>query len=137
MKDPSSEVALWLSGLPADATSEVVRDGFWYVRIPGVKRRWIPFEIELGSRTLKVTSHVLPAPIDNEAAVYRFLLRHNAAADGCHFAFDGTEAVITLVARLDEVTVESLDAAVGSIITRTEETFRSILELGFASLLRK
>lgn len=125
--------------MPADATSERVRAGFWYVRIPGVSRRWIPVELELGDRTLKLTSHVIVEPDENHAEVYDLLLRHNFKASGVAFAIDGKEGVIALVARigLTEVSVAALDDLVGRVVEATETTFRSILNLGFATRLRR
>jgi hypothetical protein len=129
----------WLAGLPAEATSELVYPGFWYVRIPGQNRRWIPIEIDARDRTVKLTSHVIPEPDDNHAEVYAFLLRHNHAATGVAFSLDSREGVICLVARLraDELSIDRLDETVGGIVDLTETTFRSILRLGFSARLRK
>jgi len=132
-------VEAWLADLPEPATWERVREGFWYVRLPGSNRRWIPIELSLGARTLKAVSHVIPDPIENREEVYRFLLRHNHAASGVAFSFDGREAVLCLVGRVSRTDLgpEALDALAGAIVETTERTFRSILQLGFASLLRK
>lgn len=138
MTDPAAVIEAWIIGLPDDATSERVRDGFWYVRIPGNARRWIPVEIALGERSVKLTSHVIIEPEENQADVYKLLLRHNHGADGVSFSYEGKEGVICLVARiqLDELSTQALDGTIGRIVERTEETFRSILSLGFESRLR-
>jgi hypothetical protein len=132
-------VEAWLAELPDPATWELVRPGFWYVRIPGEKRRWIPIELSLGPRTLKAVSHVIPDPIENREEVYRFLLRHNHSATGVAFSYDGTEGVLCLVGRISrsELGPDSLDAIAGAIVDITERTFRSILHLGFGSLLKR
>jgi hypothetical protein len=129
----------WISNLPDDATSERVRDGFWYVRIPGVSRSWIPVEIEVDERSLKLTSHVIIEPDENHAEVFRFLLRRNHRATGPAFSIDGKEGVICLVTRLPLATLDeqALDDSIGTIVQQTEEVFRSIIELGFASRLRR
>lgn len=131
-------VEQWLSELPPGATWEHVRQGFWYVRLPGDKRKWIPLELMLGSRSLKVTSHVIPEPIEGREEVYKFLLRHNMLAKGIAFGYDGEEGVLCLVGRIPVASLSSasLDDMVGRIVETTELTFRSILRLGFASLLR-
>lgn len=131
-------VDAWTSELPDGATCERVREAFWYVRLPGAARRWIPLELDLGDRTLKVTSHVIVEPDDNHAEVYAFLLRRNHGAAGPAFSIDGGEGVICLVGRipLHRLDAGALDDLVGRIVEQTEETFRSILNLGFAARLR-
>jgi hypothetical protein len=132
-------VEAWLEHLPNDATFERVHRDFWYVRIPGVARSWIPVEIEVGERSVKLTSHVIIEPEERQSDVYKFLLRHNHRAEGVAFSFEGSEGVICLVARipLSELSEQKLDLYVGRIVETTETTFRSILEIGFGSRLRK
>jgi hypothetical protein len=71
--------------------------------------------------------------------VYKLLLRHNHRADGVSFSYEGREGVICLVARLprDGLQEQALDEVVGRMVERTEETFRSILQFGFATRLRR
>ena len=109
------------------------------MRIPGTARSWIPVEIEVGERSVKLTSHVIIEPEERQADVYKLLLRHNHSADGVSFSFEGREGVICLVARIPrgELDGEALDRTVGRIVERTEETFRSILSLGFGSRLKR
>lgn len=129
----------WIEALPDEATSERVRDGFWYVRLPGVARKWIGIEIEAGERSVKLTSHVIIEPDSNHADVYTLLLRHNHQASGVAFSIDGKEGVICLVSRIsnEHLTEGALDEAVGSIVQKTEEIFRSILAIGFASRINR
>ncbi len=136
---PTDEtVAAWTRTLPDGATAEHVRPGFWYVRIPGESRRIIPLEIELGERTVKVTSHVIIPPEENETAFYRFLLRTNHDAPGVAFSV-ARDGVICLVGRipLERFDVDALDAVTARVVETTERTFRSLLQIGFASRLRK
>jgi hypothetical protein len=132
-------VETWVASLPEPATWERVRGDFWYVRIPGSARSWIPFEIEVGERSVKVTSHVIIEPDENHKEVYELLLRHNHRASGSYFSIDGKEGVICLVNRVSLVDFDELklDEVVGSMIEETETTFRTILGLGFASRLKK
>ncbi len=139
MRDVVGVIERWLDGLPDEATVERVREGFWYVRIRGVSRSWIPVEIEVGERSVKLTSHVITEPEEREAEVYKLLLRHNHKAGGVSYSLDGREGVICLVARIrrDEISCEELDAAIGRIVEETETTFRSILQIGFAKRMRR
>jgi hypothetical protein len=136
---PVAAIESWVSSLPAPGTFERVRPDFWYVRIPGVARRWIPIEVEVDQRSTKLTSHVIVEPEERETDVYRLLLRRNHRAGAVAFSLDGREGVICLTGRLhnEDVNQQSLDELAGSIVQETEETFRSILGLGFASRLRR
>jgi len=139
MTETHRVIQSWVDRLPADATSERVHADFWYVRVPGVSRSWIPVEIEVGQRSVKLTSHVIIEPEEQAAEVYKLLLRHNHRADGVSFSFEGREGVICLVARIprDELSERKLDLFVGRIVETTEATFRSILDIGFGSRLRR
>jgi hypothetical protein len=139
VSDTHDLIAGWVQALPQEATSERVHSDLWYVRIPGVARNWIPVEIEVAERSVKLTSHVIIEPEERQADVYKLLLRHNHRAEGLSFSFEGREGVICLVSRIprSELTREKLDLSVGRIVETTEITFRSILEIGFGSRLRK
>ena len=139
MSDPHGVVEGWVSRLPAETTSERVHSDMWYVRIPGVARSWIPIEIEVGERTVKLTSHVIIEPDENHAQVYTLLLRRNHRAGRVSYSLDGKEGVICLVTRIphDSLDGANLDESVGAIVQETEEVFRSILHIGFAGRLRR
>lgn len=128
-----------MAALPEPATWERVRENFWYVRVPGTARSWIPFEVEVGERSVKVTSHVIIEPDEHRAEVYGLLLRHNHRAGGAYFSLDGKEGVICLVNRigLDGFDEGRLDEIVGAMVEQTENTFRTIIQMGFASRLKK
>ena len=136
---PHDVIERWVASLAEGTTNERVHSDFWYVRIPGVARSWIPVEIEVMERTVKLTSNVIVEPDEQRAEVYELLLRHNHAAPGVAFSIAGRDAVIYLVTRIphEELTEAKLDLLVGQIVEETEKTFRTILEIGFASRLRK
>jgi hypothetical protein len=136
---PHEVVQRWIDALPDTTTNERVHNDLWYVRIPGVARSWIPIEIEVMEKSVKVTSQVIPAPDERHADVYELLLRHNAAAPGVAFGIVGRDPIIALVSRIphDELTGAKLDLLVGQMVEETESTFRTILETGFASRLRR
>ena len=136
---PHDTIAAWVAALPDGTTSERVHADLWYVRLPGVARSWIPVEILVDEKTTKITSHVIIEPDERHQEVYELLLRHNHAAGGVCFSLDGREGVICLVARipLEDLSEPRLDQLVGQIVQETEQTFRTILEIGFASRLRR
>ena len=139
MTGPHEVIGEWVSRLPNGTTSERVHADMWYVRIAGVARSWIPIEIEVGERTVKLTSHVIIEPDENHTEVYTLLLRRNHRAGRVSYSIDGKEGVICLVTRIthDDLDEAALDESVGAIVQETEEVFRSILGIGFASRLRR
>ena len=77
-------------------------------------------------------------PDENHERVYRWLLERNLKLYGVSFALDH-HGDIYLDGRLplESVTEEQLDRLLGSVLTYADESFNTILELGFASSIRK
>ena len=106
----------------------------WYVRMRGEDKDYITVWLTLGQRTLRFEAYVMPAPEENAAAVYENLLRRNQTLVGLHFAI-GVEDAVFLRGDLPLValTEAELDRIIGSLYATTEQCFRSLLRLGFAS----
>ena len=113
---------------------ERVRDDFYYVRIrvPSLYLGWLPVEVEIGERTLKLVAGFSVRPKTNEAEAYRYLLALNMKAPGFSFGIDG-ENRICLVGRipLERLDAPALDAAFGRVVEITESAVTSYLQLGF------
>jgi hypothetical protein len=106
----------------------------WYVRLRGDEKEHITLWMTLGQRTLRYECYVMPAPIDNVAAVYELVLRRNERLVGAHFAI-GIEDAIFLhgelpLAALDE---DELDRVIGTLYATVEATFPALIRLGYAS----
>ena len=77
-------------------------------------------------------------PDENHERVYRWLLERNLKLYGVAFAVDHL-GDIYLDGRLplSSVTADEVDRLLGSVLTYADESFNTILELGFASSIRK
>ena len=77
-------------------------------------------------------------PDENHEGVYRWLLEHNLKMFGVGFAVDAA-GDIYLDGRLPlhAVTADELDRLLGAVLSYSDESFNTILELGFASSIRK
>ena len=77
-------------------------------------------------------------PDENHERVYRWLLERNLKMYGVAFAVDRL-GDIYLDGRLPlaAVTPDELDRLLGSVLTYADESFNTILELGFATSIRK
>jgi hypothetical protein len=76
----------------------------------------------------------MPAPEENVAQVYELALRRNEKLIGAHFAI-GVEDALFLRGELPVVAVSAaeIDRVVGSIYAYAEQSFPTLIRLGFAS----
>jgi len=109
----------------------------WYVRLVGEDKDFTTIWLTLGQRTLRYETYVMPAPEENSAELYDFLLRRNHGLVGAHFGIGPEDAIFLTgeigVGSVDEV---ELDRIVGSVYAYVEQYFRSALRIGFASRFR-
>ena len=77
-------------------------------------------------------------PDENHERVYRWLLERNLKMFGVSFAVDAV-GDIYLDGRLPlrAVTPDEVDRLLGAVLTYADESFNTILELGFATSIRK
>ena len=113
-------------------------EGFYSFSLPGERKLQTPVRLDVGEHALGVHAFVCRKPDENFEGVYRWLLERNLRMYAVAFALDRL-GDIYLDARLplSAVTPEELDQVLGSVLTNSDESFNTILELGFASSIRK
>ena len=106
----------------------------WFIRLLGEEKPVFSVWFWLRQRTLHVETYFMPAPIENQAAVYEYLLRKSMTLFGLHFGI-GSEDAVYLVGRLNnrEVTESELDRLLGTAYVATEASFRPAMRLGYGS----
>ena len=106
--------------------------------LPGEKKLQTPVRLDVGPHALGVHAFVCRNPDENHGRVYRWLLERNLRMYAVSSAADRT-GDIYLEARLPVAVVEpaELDRILGSVLANADESFNAILELGFASSIRK
>jgi len=121
-----------------DLDWEESAEGVFDVVLPGQRKLQTPARLEVGPHALSVHAFVCRKPDENFEAVYRWLLERNLRMFGVAFALDALGDIF-LDARLPltVVTPEELDRLLGSVLTYADESFNQILELGFATSIRK
>ncbi|MET0323658.1 MAG: YbjN domain-containing protein [Ilumatobacteraceae bacterium] len=106
----------------------------WYVRLRGEDKDYTTIWLTLGQRTLRYETYVMPAPEENDGALYEHLLRRNERLVGAHFSIGIEDAVFLRgelgVAALNEA---ELDRVIGTLYATVEQTFQGLLRIGFAS----
>ncbi|WP_141015607.1 type III secretion system chaperone family protein [Nocardioides sambongensis] len=112
--------------------------GLFTFSLPGERKLQTPVRLDLGPHALGVHAFVCRRPDEEHERVYRWLLERNLKMYGVAFALDH-HGDIYLDARmpLSSVNAEDLDRLLGSVLTYADESFNAILELGFASSIRK
>jgi hypothetical protein len=121
-----------------DLECEEATEGVFDVVLPGQRKLKTPVRLEVGPHALSVHAFVCRKPDENFEGVYRWLLERNLRMFGVAFALDAVGDIF-LDARLPltVVTADEVDRLLGSVLTYADESFNQILELGFATSIRK
>lgn len=122
----------------ADLEHEEIAEGVFTVTMPGERKLQVPARLDVGTHALGVHAFVCRRPDENHVGVYRWLLQRNLRMYAVAFGLDPL-GDIYLDARLplSAVTPDELDRLLGSVLTYADESFNTILELGFGSAIRK
>jgi hypothetical protein len=112
--------------------------GVFDVVLPGERKLKTPVRLEVGPHALAIHAFVCRRPDENHQVVYRWLLERNLRMFAVAFAIDHAGDIF-LDSRLPlaAVTTEEVDRLLGSVLTYSDESFNTILELGFATAIRK
>ncbi|GAA2484160.1 YbjN domain-containing protein [Streptomyces gobitricini] len=122
----------------AELTWESPEPGSYVVTLPGTRKLSTTLSLRLGRHSLSLNAFVIRHPDENQAAVHRWLLERNLRLYGVAYAVDGL-GDIYLTGRLpvSVVTPEELDRVLGSVLEAADGAFNTLLELGFATAIRK
>jgi hypothetical protein len=108
------------------------------VKLPGTHKLFTNCWLVVGRHGLLVEAFVCRKPDENHEEFYAFLLRRNAKTFAVSFALDKAGDVY-LVGRLPlaAVTPEDVDGILGAVLQYADETFDLLLEIGFATSIKK
>lgn len=112
--------------------------GQFLVTLPGTNRLETHCWLLVRGQSLFVQAFVCRQPDEDHDVVYRFLLQRNARLYGVHYALDRI-GDINLIGRigLHAVTATELDRVLGQVLEAADGDFNVLLELGFASSIRR
>jgi len=112
--------------------------GQFFVKLPGTHKLATMCWLVLGQHALLVEAFVCRKPDENAEDFLRFLLRRNARMYAVAFSVDAAGDVY-MVGRLPlhAVTAEEVDRLLGSVLQYADESFDPLLEIGFASSIRR
>lgn len=116
------------------AVERIDGDPHWFVRVNGEEKSVFTVWFILRQRSLFVETYFMPAPEEQHALVYEFLLRRNLKIFGMSFAIGGEDAIyLTGEIHNHEVCDAELDRLLGTAYMLTEQCFRPAMRLGYAS----
>ncbi len=112
--------------------------GSFEVTLPGERKLQTLCRLEVGNHSLGIHAFVCRKPDENHAGVYRWMLERNLKMFGVAFAVDAS-GDIYLDGRmsLHAITDSEIDRVLGAVLTYADESFNTLLELGFTSSIRK
>jgi hypothetical protein len=110
----------------------------WYVRMQGEEKEFITLWLTLRERTLHFETYVAPAPEENAAQFYEYLLRANQRLYVMRFAI-GPEDAVYLMGQLplQALCDDELDRLLGSTWQHAEECFPTAMRIGYSSRFRR
>ncbi|CAM5492808.1 hypothetical protein SAVIM338S_03468 [Streptomyces avidinii] len=112
--------------------------GTYVVQLPGTRKLSTTCSLKAGKHSLSVNAFVIRHPDENEAAVHRWLLERNLKLYGMAYAVDALgDVYLTARLPLSVITPEDLDRLLGTVLEAADGAFNTLLELGFASAIRR
>ncbi|MET7287732.1 YbjN domain-containing protein [Streptomyces sp. NPDC005573] len=117
---------------------ESPESGNYVVRLPGTQKLSTTVSFLVGRHTLSLNAFVVRHPDENEAGVHRWLLERNLKLYGVAYAVDRLgDVYVTARLPLAAVTAEEIDRLLGQVLEAADGAFNTLLEMGFASAIRK
>ncbi|MFF0790887.1 YbjN domain-containing protein [Streptomyces spiralis] len=122
----------------AELEWESPEPGNYVVRLPGTHKLSTTVSFLVGRHSLSLNAFVVRHPDENEAGVHRWLLERNLKMYGVAYAVDRLgDVYVTARLPLASVTAEEIDRLLGQILQAADGAFNTLLELGFASAIRR
>ncbi|MGH4029494.1 YbjN domain-containing protein [Actinomycetota bacterium Odt1-20B] len=133
---PSAIIEQTLTG--AELEWESPEPGAYVVKLPGTRKLSTTLSLKLGRHSLSLNAFVIRHPDENEGAFHRWLLERNLRLYGVSYAVDRLgDVYVAGKLPLAAVTPDELDRLLGSVLEAADGSFNTLLELGFASAIRK
>jgi hypothetical protein len=122
----------------AELVHEHPAPGRWLVELPGVHKLKTVCGLVVGEHALRVEAFVCRQPDENREQLWTHLLQRNARMYGVAWSIDGVGDVY-LTGRLPHaaVTPDELDRVLGAVLSYADDSFNTLLEIGFGTSIRR
>jgi len=108
------------------------------VTLPGVHKLKTVCNLIVGEHALRIEAFVMRQPDERREELWAWLLQRNARMYGVAFAIDAVgDVYLTGRVPLHAVTEDEVDRLLGAVLTYADESFDTMLEIGFGSAIRR
>ena len=110
----------------------------FYLTLPGERKLQTHCALVVGDHSVSINAFVIRKPDERVAEVHEWLLKKNASMYCVAFAINEL-GDIYLVGRLPfhSISERELDRVIGAVLQYSDSSFNPLLELGFASAIRR
>ncbi len=116
----------------------VTAPGSYVVSLPGMHKLKTSCNLIVGEHALRIEAFVMRRPDEAHEQLWAWLLRRNARMYGVSFSIDGAgDVYLTGRVSLSSLNEDEIDRLLGSVLTYADESFDTMLEIGFASSIRR
>lgn len=140
MPDARDSVATLIESTLDERELEWDRTGphSYVVVLPGTRKYQTNLNLIVGEHALRIEAFVMRQPDENREQLWEWLLQHNATMYGVAFAIDKVgDVYVTGRVSLESVTTEELDRLLGSVLRYVDDSFNTMLEIGFGTSIRR
>lgn len=114
------------------------KDHIVTVTLPGTRKLTTECALAVGDYAVEIRAFVIRHPDENHIGVYRWLLEHNLKTYAAAFSVDRLgDVYLTGRMPLEAITPVEVDRILGAVAETADDSFNTLLELGFASSIRK
>ncbi|MBQ0999058.1 YbjN domain-containing protein [Streptomyces nigra] len=122
----------------AELEWESPEPGTYVVKLPGTRKLSTTVSLIVGRHSLSLNAFVIRHPDENESGVHRWLLERNLKLYGVSYAVDRLgDVYVTARLPLAAITADEIDRILGQVLEAADGAFNTLLELGFATAIRK
>ena len=120
--------------LPCEPTGEHA----YAITLPGTHKLKTICNLIVGEHALRVEAFVMRQPDERREELWAWLLQRNARMYGVAFSIDTVgDVYLTGRVSLTAVDADELDRLLGAVLTYADESFDTMLEIGFGSSIRR
>ncbi len=106
--------------------------------LPGTHKLKTVCNLLVGEHSVRIEAFVMRAPEERREQLWAWLLQRNAKFYGVAFAIDKVgDVYLTGRYPLHAVTADELDRLLGAVLTYADESFDTMLEIGFAGAIQR
>ncbi|MFI0792620.1 YbjN domain-containing protein [Micromonospora rubida] len=140
MSSAKSEVAALIESVCAERelVAESTGEASYAVTLPGTHKLKTVCNLIVGEHALRIEAFVMRQPDERREELWAWLLQRNARMYGVSFSTDAAgDVYLTGRVNLGGLDEDELDRLLGAVLTYADESFDTMLEIGFGAAIRR